>query len=540
MPRTIICTAGVSIAQGCSSLRKYQERHSDWDEDTSELGKEIDERLAGFDLATEEGRIKASAEINSLHRLGCAADDEVVLLATDTADGHACGSALAKALRRALGVESAQLVRVEGLQVRDGTRLKKVGIPRLIEELTRYLADHQRRYGAGVVLNPTGGFKGVVPFMTVLGMLHRAKVVYVFEFSEQLITLPPLPVSHDLDLFERARPALEWARGQAVFAPGSFYHFVSDMEPGEEDLFAGYLEVESPHAATLSPLAMALLEEESRAADHLMLSPEAREFFAALPPDERGRYERKAGRLASPLHRSKHRKSFTGTDLEVYCREHDSARFAGFTQEDVFHLCLVSKTQKHVEYVKLFSGKRRSDFRDFVLWAPPADALLPEEEDGEWVETWGELRQQRDQLREECESLRREGRQQKREYGQTIRTYRESEQALRRADQQARAELEEARRRIQALERKLAAPARPAKSAQEDEETARSLLGTVVNGVFKGFQGKTWRFTLEVGGKTWEICLPQAALEYSLPKGQVLSIQLQAFNGTSFEGKPAS
>ena len=551
MPRTIICTVGVSIASGCSSLKGYQKRASDWDEDTTGLATEIRERLAGFDLASEEGRVGASAEINSLHRLGCTADDEVVLLATDTADGRACGSTLVGALREAFGVKSARLVRIEGLQVRNGTRLKKEGIRRLIDVLFDYLEDPQRRYGGGVVLNPTGGFKGVVPFMTVLGMLRGAKVVYVFEFSEQLITLPPLPVSLDLDLFERARPALEWAREQAVFAPESFYRFVSGMEPGEEDLFAGFLEIETPTEATLSSLAMVLIKKESRAADYLMLSPEACKFSETLPPNERGKFENMAGRLASPSYRSKLRKPFQGTDIEVYGGQHYPARFAGFTKDDVFHLCLARRTTEHDEYERLFARKQRVDFERFTPWSIPTDVPPSEEEIGIPVESWVELRDQRDRWQAECEDLRQEVKQQKHERDEAFEARRESEahqRDLREENRQIGNELEEARRRIQALKRDLAqshaaAPettaAEPTQKNQEDEAVVRPLLGTVTDCYFKGFQGRTWRFVLESGGKTWEVCLLEATLEHPPTEGQSMPIQLQSFNGRSFLGSPA-
>jgi hypothetical protein len=94
MTRTIICTVGTSIAGGCPSLKGFQGAYHAWDEPTDALNAEIKKRLTGFDLATEKGRTGASAEINSLNRLCITADDEVILLVTDTADGRYKASAL--------------------------------------------------------------------------------------------------------------------------------------------------------------------------------------------------------------------------------------------------------------------------------------------------------------------------------------------------------------------------------------------------------------------------------------------------------------
>ena len=60
-----------------------------------------------------------------------------------------------------------------------------------------YLTDDNLNYQYDLILNPTGGYKGVIPFVTVLGMLYGKRSVYIFEHAEQLINLPPLPFSFD-------------------------------------------------------------------------------------------------------------------------------------------------------------------------------------------------------------------------------------------------------------------------------------------------------------------------------------------------------
>ncbi len=85
MPRTILCTTGTSIAAGCPELGRFQKKASDWDDDISQLNREIADRLTHCSLTTAAGRIAASAELNSLERLRVDEGDEVVVLATDTA-----------------------------------------------------------------------------------------------------------------------------------------------------------------------------------------------------------------------------------------------------------------------------------------------------------------------------------------------------------------------------------------------------------------------------------------------------------------------
>jgi putative CRISPR-associated protein (TIGR02619 family) len=407
--RTIVCTVGTSIANGCKSIQSYYQRTSSWDEDISALKSEIESKLAPM-LASDDVFVRGCAEIHSLHRLDCGPSDEVILLTSDTAEGMACGTILKSTIQQIFGVEKVSLTRVQGLQARDGERLKKQGIPNLINLLTPVLQDPQRRYAGGVILNPTGGFKGVVPFMTVLGMLYGAKVVYMFEFSNQLVTLPPLPVTLDPEIFERARPALDWAKEQAVFAPSTFFGFISGFDPEEESLFSGFLEIESSSEATLSPLAMVLLDEETNCADHVMISKSVRSFIEGMGPDERARIESLAWRLASPQARSNMRKVFHGTDLEVFGRERFAARFAGFTQSGIFHLCLAQWASCHDDYERVFASKNRKDFQskdEFTRMDRPKEESIPADT-SPTTETWLELSIQRDELKSECKRLQLE------------------------------------------------------------------------------------------------------------------------------------
>jgi putative CRISPR-associated protein (TIGR02619 family) len=404
--RTIICTVGTSVANGCKSIQSYYQRTSRWGEDVSELKSEIQSKVDHM-LASEEMRIRVCAEIHSLHRLDCGPSDEVILFTSDTAEGKACGETVCSMVKQFFGVKDVRLTRVPDLQARDGERLKKQGIPNLINFVAPILQDPQRRYSGGVVLNPTGGFKGVVPFMSVLGMLYGARVVYMFEFSNQLVTLPPLPVTLDPEIFERARPALNWAKEQAVFAPSTFFGFISGFDPEEESLFTGFLEIESNSEATLSPLAMTLVAEQDFCPDHLMISASVRSFLESMSPVERARMESLIWRLASHQGRSNMRKVFHGTDLEVFGRSRFAARFAGFTENGVFHLCIAQWVTSHDDYEKEFASKNRRDFQsngEFSRMDRPQEESLPADT-SPTTETWLELRSQRDELLQRCITL---------------------------------------------------------------------------------------------------------------------------------------
>jgi len=361
MPRTLLLTAGTSIANGTAALRSYQARASAWDAAAAELQQQIRERLQTFDLTSESGRVRASAELNILHRLPVNADDEVVLFTTDTADGRCCAEELRRVIESDLGVVKVKVERVQGLQVRDATMLRSTGLANLSRLLISYLDDPQRQYSGGCVLCPNGGFKGVVPFMAVLGMIFRAPVVYVFEFAETVISLPPLPIGFAADLFDRAFPAMNWASEEVVFDVNEFYRRIPGFNPNEAPLFDSFLEI-TPDAdgnrlASLTPLASVLAEREQGGAP-LRLSETALRDLTNLSSAERREVEPYLFKLKSALWRSQHRGITKKTsNLEFYPRGNTTTwRFGGFTDSGVFHLCWFAQ---HNTYDRLIPQRDR-------------------------------------------------------------------------------------------------------------------------------------------------------------------------------------
>lgn len=409
MPRTLLLTTGTSIANRTEALLAYQRRATTWEEPADNLREQIRERLKGFDLASETGRVGASAELNILHRLPVRPEDEVVLFSTDTAEGRVCTEELARVIRSELGVARVVIERVQGLQVRDAESLRNAGLTNLSRQLIGYLDDPQRRYGGGCVLCPNGGFKGVVPFITVLGMVFRAPVVSVFEFAETVIALPPLPLELASDLCDRALPALEWAQESDVFEVGEFHRRIPAFTPEEAPLFESFLEI-VPDAAdgrlgSLSPLISALARR-GPSGGSLRISERARRDLAGLDAMLRREVEHHLQKLSSPIWRSQHRDTKFNSDLEYYPRGHNPWRFAGFTEAGLFHLCWFAL---HDVYDRLIPHLgQRASFSDesFTGYTPqrPSDASAATE-DPYRTHTWFDLRAEVERFKAEIQEL---------------------------------------------------------------------------------------------------------------------------------------
>lgn len=370
--KTILCTTGTSIAQRCPQQAHWQRTASSWDDDGEALRAEIRVRLDGLDLYSKAGRAAASAEINSLNRLGVTPEDTVVLLATDTVDGRICAEEVGRVLVRIFRLPdgNVRIERVPGLQVRDSDRLQKEGLPSLIEIALRYIEDPQRRYGGEIVLNPTGGFKGVVPFLGILGMLFRLRTVYVFEFSDALVRLPPLPVSFDLHLFERAEAALGAMDRETALPLDKYYAKIQDFQEYERELFNGFIVELEPGMATMSPLAMVLYSMDQAGAHDIRLSPAARAELDQCEGVKRAALERMLARVASPLWRSVHAHINCG-GLVYYKPGSTAERISAFIIDDAVMVC--GLFANHDEYEKAINTQKLpTDVSGYEPWEPPA------------------------------------------------------------------------------------------------------------------------------------------------------------------------
>ena len=119
---------------------------------------------------------KLSAEIHSLARMQLEINDRVLLFASDTAEGLACAQAVEGYLMRYW--EGLQVVTetVPGLQVDDAEQFRRVGVVEFTRRCLKEIANYQIVGGrelSNIVLNPTGGFKALVPYTVLIGMLKN-------------------------------------------------------------------------------------------------------------------------------------------------------------------------------------------------------------------------------------------------------------------------------------------------------------------------------------------------------------------------------
>ncbi|GIK29986.1 MAG: putative CRISPR-associated protein [Caldilineaceae bacterium] len=162
---------------------------------------------------------KASAELNSISRIldgvNPNPNDSLVFIATETPDGVLAARILADFCKEYFKREPEVRI-VDGLQVKQGTTLRRTGLRNLVQALYGSIANkHPETYDR--VFNPTGGYKAFVPYMTLIAMVEPAiRITYIFDQSEELISLARLPINLDFSRLEPWVRALQSAKSATL------------------------------------------------------------------------------------------------------------------------------------------------------------------------------------------------------------------------------------------------------------------------------------------------------------------------------------
>jgi putative CRISPR-associated protein (TIGR02619 family) len=193
--KTFICTVGTSICTGTGlDLGHFAKRKLDeWDALLEDIAVAEQFAIEAMNRMSEKEIPRVSAEINSLLKMGLSGADRVVLLATETIDGKLCAELVQRMLKTRKLCSSVELKVIEGLQAQDGKRFRQEGLKNLMAYIARF-------ENSDVVFNPTGGFKSVVPYITLAGMLFNKPVKYIHEYSDDLMTLVNIPITVDDEL----------------------------------------------------------------------------------------------------------------------------------------------------------------------------------------------------------------------------------------------------------------------------------------------------------------------------------------------------
>lgn len=153
------------------------------------------------------------AEIKSLLSIQKEIKDTlfIYLLASDSVSSALVAMIIKEVLEKQLNSGSkiyfneAQDV-IKGLQVKDREKFSMEGMPNLVHRVYNIADDG---YSSNVILNITAGYKGTIPFLTILGQVNHFPLYYIFEDTDALIKIPQTPVDIDWEEIGKNADLLE-------------------------------------------------------------------------------------------------------------------------------------------------------------------------------------------------------------------------------------------------------------------------------------------------------------------------------------------
>jgi len=166
------------------------------------------------DLWLPFAKKKASAEIETLYKIAEEEkkDLDIYLLATDTVlSVVACelikewfdkNPSANEHKNKITCIFDSNTCVAEGLQIHDAQRFETVGFHNLLRIIQKYLSEDNN------ILNISGGYKAIIPYVTLFAQLENIPLKYMYEDSESLITVGNLPFSLDWAIVEALKPFL--------------------------------------------------------------------------------------------------------------------------------------------------------------------------------------------------------------------------------------------------------------------------------------------------------------------------------------------
>lgn len=217
--RVIICTVGTSFLEKVDKLTDFN-----YDTDSKndiEFEAEYEKKMESYDkYELEEADL--SSETNSLDKLNLKSDDEIILIPTRTLASRFCADAIKNFIINEKKNVKIEILRINELKSAKDEQFQEKGLPaflnKVAEKVEEALKDNKE-----VILNPTGGYKSLFPIMTILGMLYNCKVIYLYEDSEKIIEIPPLPINIDVLRWDRIRNLLNLALSNPQFINEPFF-----------------------------------------------------------------------------------------------------------------------------------------------------------------------------------------------------------------------------------------------------------------------------------------------------------------------------
>ena len=237
MPRLVISTVGTSLLTNQIKERRdpkhwlpeltktanwNSEKISKESPDVEDIIQKLKDRVEDKLDESNVLEIRAeSAELNGIYGLykedlSQGVKDIHYLIATDTAQGQVTAKIVHNFLREK-GIV-AEIFTPKGFST-ENDEVFSDGIDKLLNWFEDIIPGYKNS-GYEICFNLVGGFKAIQGFINTIGMFYADKIIYVFENSQDIITIPRLPITIDHSIIKPVEFALMAAENSISFNAG--------------------------------------------------------------------------------------------------------------------------------------------------------------------------------------------------------------------------------------------------------------------------------------------------------------------------------
>ena len=171
--------------------------------------------------------------------------DGILLIATNTPEGSFCAHALKKIIEdkwKIIGsgdrVCTIQIKEdINGLANADDPAFGARGLPSFLKFVVDQIREKKKDHE--VILIPTGGYKALIPYMVIAGIIEEVPCRYVYEESKNVLELPPLPLHVDFPRWLQIESVINVLKGKKNYENNnvwkSFDKYLSGILVPEEE-----------------------------------------------------------------------------------------------------------------------------------------------------------------------------------------------------------------------------------------------------------------------------------------------------------------
>ncbi|MGI6393636.1 MAG: putative CRISPR-associated protein [bacterium] len=125
---------------------------------------------------------------------------ELHFFATDTAQSKLASQIISKYFKENYNF-SCDLKVIKNLSISSSEDFESKGLVNLANSILKTI-ERLKKVEGQIFINITGGYKGVIPYITLISQMYELPIFYLYENSSNIVTVPQLPIAFDWGVVE--------------------------------------------------------------------------------------------------------------------------------------------------------------------------------------------------------------------------------------------------------------------------------------------------------------------------------------------------